>query len=113
MVEAIQSRGDNCISVGVVAVEGVIFLVNFLKLMLGDKPSKSIDRSFSVGEVGGRAIYGVFSEVEVTHEDGIDCVVVVSERVKFNIAPGNCLVYLHMCQSRLRHLPLFRKRGLL
>jgi hypothetical protein len=84
MVEAIQSRRADGVRVGVVAVEGVIFLVNFLKLMLGDKPSKSINRSFSVGEVGGRAIYGVFSEVEVTHEDGIDCMVVVSERVKFS-----------------------------
>ena len=83
MVEAIQSRRADGVRVGVVAVEGVIFLVNFLKLMLGDKPSKSINRSFSVGEVGGRAIYGVF-EVEVTHEDGIDCMVVVSERVKFS-----------------------------
>ena len=53
MVEAIQSRGDNCISVGVVAVEGVVFLVDFLKLMLGDKQSKRIVCSIRLGMIGG------------------------------------------------------------
>jgi hypothetical protein len=30
MVEAIQSGGNDCIIVSVVAVEGVVFLMNFL-----------------------------------------------------------------------------------
>jgi hypothetical protein len=50
----------------------VVFLVNFLKLMLGNKLGESSIRSIRVGVMIGRAIYGVLSEVEVTREDSID-----------------------------------------
>ena len=46
--------------------------MNFLKLMLGDKLGESSIRSVRVGMIVGRAIDGVLSEVEVTHEDGIN-----------------------------------------
>ena len=71
MVKAIQSRGNDRLSVGVIAVEGVVFLVNFLKLMLGNKLGKSSIRSIRVGVIVGGAINGVFSEVEVTREDSV------------------------------------------
>jgi hypothetical protein len=50
----------------------VVFLVNFLQLMLGDKLGESSILSIRVGVIVGGAINGVFSEVEVTRKDGVD-----------------------------------------
>ena len=59
-------------------------MVNFLQLKLGDKLGEGIIFSVRVGLMVGRAINSVFSIVEVTRKDGVDCMVVVSERVKFS-----------------------------
>jgi hypothetical protein len=40
--------------------------------MLGNESSEGSIRGTRVGLVVGRAINGVFSEVEVTREDGVD-----------------------------------------
>ena len=58
--------------------------MNFLQLKLGDKLGEGFIFSVRVGVMVGRAINSVFSIVEVTREDGVDCMVVVSERVKFS-----------------------------
>jgi hypothetical protein len=58
--------------------------MNFLKLMLVYKLVKSRGSSSRVSVVVGRTINRVFSEVEVTREDSIGRVVVVSERINFS-----------------------------
>ena len=58
--------------------------MNFLQLMLGDKLGEGSNLSIRVGMMVGRAINGVFSKVEVTRKDGVDGMVVGSERIEFS-----------------------------
>jgi hypothetical protein len=78
MIEAIKPRGDNRVVAGVVAVECVVFLMYFLKLVLCYKPIESSDSSLGVVEVVRGSIDRVFSVIEVTHEDSVVRVIVVS-----------------------------------
>ena len=84
MIEAIEPRRIDRLSVGVVAVERVILLMQFLKLVLGHKPVESRSISFRIDEVVGGAVNRVFSEVEVTREDGVVGVIVACERFDFS-----------------------------
>jgi len=78
MIEAIKPRGGNRVGAGVVAVECVVFLMYFLKLVLCYKSVESIDSSLGVVEVVRGSIDRVFSVIEVTHEDSVVRVIVVS-----------------------------------
>ncbi len=48
MIETVKPRGDDCVVVGVIAIEGVIFLMQFLKLVPGQKLGESGVSSFGV-----------------------------------------------------------------
>jgi hypothetical protein len=78
MIEAIKPRGDNCVVAGVVAVECMVFLMYFLKLVLCYKSIESSDSSLGVVEVVRGSIDRVFSVIEVTREDSVVRVIVVS-----------------------------------
>jgi len=52
--------------------------------MLRDKLGESIIFSIRLRVIVGGTINGVFSKVEVTRKDGIDWMVVVSERIEFS-----------------------------
>jgi hypothetical protein len=49
----------------------VVFLVNFLQLMLRDKLGEGFIFSIRMGVIVGGAINGVFGKVEVTRKDRI------------------------------------------
>ena len=79
MIEAIKPRGGNRVVAGVVAVECVVFLMYFLKLVLRYKSIESSDSSLGVVEVVRGSIDRVFSVIEVTREDRVGGVVVVDK----------------------------------
>ena len=84
MIETVKPRGGNGVVVGVIAIEGVVFLMQFLKLMPGQKLGESGVSSFMVVVVVSRAINRVFGEVEITRDDSVGREVEVDNRVNFS-----------------------------
>jgi hypothetical protein len=84
MIETVKPRRSDGAGVGVIAIEGVVFLMQFLKLMPGQQLGESGVSSFRVVVVVSRAINRVFGEVEITRDDSVGREVEVDNRVNFS-----------------------------
>ncbi len=84
MIETVKPRGSNGVVVGIIAIEGVVFLMQFLKLMPGQKLGESGVSSFMVVVVVSGAINRVFGEVEITCDDSVGREFEVGKRVYFS-----------------------------